>query len=81
MGSYREGRFLEGWGAAGNGTALAWAAGLGKLGGVGEGIVGGGAGYREKVERENRLRTVRRKSCLTGPPSDGREFGERVRLL
>jgi len=76
MASYR-----EGWGAAGNGTALAWAAGIGKLGGVQERLVGGGAEYHQKVRREKKLREIRRKGCLTEAPKNGKEFGERVHLL
>ena len=79
--SYEGARFLEGWGTSTASTAMAWAAGLGKLGGVGESFVGGGVGRERKVEREKRLREIRHKGTVAEPPKNGKELGERIHLL
>lgn len=72
-------RFLEGW-AEGSGTAaMAWAAGLGKLGSL--------AGYQTDVEveksrmKEGLLRMCRSKGMIVEPARDRRELGERIDLL
>ncbi len=81
LSSYLGARFLEGWGTASSATATSWAAGLGKLGGVGGRLVEASSGRTERVERETKLREIRRKGCLTEPPQDGKELGERILLL
>ncbi len=61
---------------------MAWAAGLGKLGGVGQRYAGGvGSSRSERIEKEKRLRHIRRKGCIVEPPRDGKQYGERVNLL
>lgn len=79
--SYQGARFLEGWGASTAPTAMAWAAGLGKLGGVGESFVGGGVARERKMAREKRLREIRYKGTVAEPPKNGKELGERIHLL
>lgn len=79
--SYYAAHFLEGWGTASSGTSMAWAAGLGKLGGVGERFAQGGTGRSERVDREKKLRLIRRKGTIAPPPKDAKEYGERVFLL
>jgi hypothetical protein len=79
---YLGGRFLDGWAEASGGSAMAWAAGLGKLGGVGEAMVGSGGKERsEKVARERRLREIRPKGVVVEPPKTPQELGERIDLL
>jgi hypothetical protein len=76
------GRYLDGWAEASGGAAMAWAAGLGKLGGVGEGLVGGNSPVREeRIARERRLREIRSKSTVVEPPRTPAELGQRIELL
>jgi hypothetical protein len=61
---------------------MAWAAGLGKLGGVGEAVIGSSGKEREeKVARERRLREIRPKGVVVEPPKTPQELGERIDLL
>ena len=78
---YRQARFLEGWGEGARAAALAWAAGLGKLGGVGERFGGGAPGRRERVEKEMRLRTLFHKGQIIEPVNDPTEHGRRIEIL
>jgi hypothetical protein len=78
---YRQARFLEGWGEGARAAALAWAAGLGKLGGVGEKFGGGAPGRNERVEKEMRLRTLFHKGQIIEPANDPAEHGRRIEIL
>ena len=63
---------------------MAWACGLGKLGGVGQGFLPPdqrGEGWEERVKTEERVRLYRYKGSIVEPPKNGAEYGQRVRLL
>ena len=60
---------------------MAWAAGLGKLGGVGLQWSEAPSARSEKLKREKNLREIRYKGTTVEPPKDGRELGERILLL
>lgn len=81
MSCYRQARFLQGWGEGSRAAALAWAAGLGKLGGIGEQFVGPGPGREERVERERRYRSLARKGQVIAPAKDAAELGHRINVL
>jgi hypothetical protein len=74
---YNEGRFLEGWSDASQTVGFVWVTGMGKLGGVGESMLG----CNDKVQREIRLRNVRFKGTVARPPRDTHELGERIKQL
>jgi hypothetical protein len=78
---YRQARFMEGWGEGARAAALAWAAGLGKLGGVGERFSGGSEDREERVEREMRLRSLVYKGQVVEPARDAVEHGRRIDIL
>jgi hypothetical protein len=81
MTCYRQARFLEGWGEGARAAALAWAAGLGKLGGIGESFVGGGVERAERVEKERRYRSLAHKGQVIEPAKDATELGNRIIIL
>ena len=74
-------RLLEAWGDGHGAVSLAWAAGLGKLSGVGEQFVAGSSIDSVKLERHRRLAAMRYKAALVEPPRTGREMGHRIHLL
>jgi hypothetical protein len=78
---YRQARFMEGWGEGARAAALAWAAGLGKLGGVGERFGGGSEGREDRVGREMRLRSLFHKGQVVEPARDAAEHGRRIDIL
>jgi hypothetical protein len=78
---YRQARFMEGWGEGARAAALAWAAGLGKLGGVGERFGGASEGREVRVEREMRMRTMFHKGQVVEPARDAAEHGRRIDIL
>jgi len=78
---YRQARFMEGWGEGARAAALAWAAGLGKLGGVGERFTSGSEGRGERVELEMRLRSLVYKGQVVEPARDAAEHGRRIEIL
>lgn len=81
---FQEGRFLDGWAETSGSAALAWACGLGKLGGVGQRFLDPeerGEGWEERCKREEKLREWRYKGVVVQPPKDRKEYAERVRLL
>lgn len=86
---YQQSRFLAGWGEAASGGAFAWAAGLGKLGGVGEKFVDPqltSTGAREverkaRLEREAKLRQVMFKGQTIEPPRTVQELANRIIIL
>jgi hypothetical protein len=81
MACYRQARFLEGWGEGARAAALAWAAGLGKLGGIGEQFAGPGPGREERVERERRYRLFAHKAQVIEPARTAAELGHRITVL
>ena len=81
MSCYLQARFLEGWGEGARAAAMAWAAGLGKLGGIGERFVGGGKDWQGRVEREKRERSLVHKGQIIEPPASAQELGYRIDIL
>jgi hypothetical protein len=59
---------------------MAWAAGLGKLGGVGEGILGAGGKERGGESGEGKMRVVRPKGVVVELPRTAKDLGERIDL-
>ena len=94
---YYSGRFLDGWAEMSGAAGMAWAAGLGKLGGVSENLAkllrgdghDSGSGdhkererqYEKRVQLEERVRLYRYKGAVLPPPADAKEYGQRVELL
>lgn len=82
MNCYRQARFLEGWGEGARAAALVWAAGLGKLGGVGARFVNQSVETREEtVKREQRVRSLVHKGQVVEPAKDAAELGHRINVL
>lgn len=82
MNCYRQARFLEGWGEGARAAALVWAAGLGKLGGVGARFVDSAIEGREEViKKEKRLRSLVHKGQVIEPPKDATELGYQINVL
>jgi len=80
MSCFENARLLEGWG--GNASIpLAWAAGLAKLGGIGEQFVEGYEVDRVRLLRDKRMREVRYKATVVEPPRTAKELGQRIHLL
>ena len=85
---YEGARLLEGWVEGSAAVSMAWAAGLGKLGGWGEpfatSLSGGGMVGSSKArirEKDRKLAEMRYRGMLVEPPKDGPEWGQRVHLL
>jgi hypothetical protein len=77
---FENARLLEGWG--GNlSVSLAWAAGLAKLGGIGEQFVSGFEIDPKRVEKDERMRESRYKVMVVEPPKTAKELGQRINLL
>ncbi|TXT03825.1 hypothetical protein VHUM_04346 [Vanrija humicola] len=78
------GRFVDSWNENATCVSLAWAAGLGKLGGVAESFVPSSsrpADRAQRVARERRLRHVRLKGQITAPPHSAQDVAERIQLF
>ena len=83
---YHEGRFLEGWSEASGATAMAWATGLGKQGGIGWKFAPPVTGklaqeIRDKVQLEEKSRSIRAKMVVAPPPVNAKDLGDRIDLL
>ncbi|WVF71703.1 hypothetical protein IAT40_006511 [Kwoniella sp. CBS 6097] len=79
----KQARLFEAWSESASMTGLVHAAGLAKLGSVGERFVRGieVVGRRERVEREKVLRQVFKKGALVPAPESAAELGERIHLF
>ncbi|KAL1405402.1 hypothetical protein Q8F55_009033 [Vanrija albida] len=78
------GRFVDSWNENATCVSLAWAAGLGKLGGVAEAFVPSDsrpADRAQRVNREKRLRHVRLKGQITAPARNAQDVAERIQLF
>lgn len=78
-----QGRFIDAWNENSASCSLLWAAGLGKLGGVGERFAPAHLqrGREARVEYERRTRLVRLKGQIVPPPSSAADVAERIRLF
>lgn len=80
---YIEARFLDGWIESSSGAAMAWAAGLGKLGGVAVRFSPGklSTARLERIRVETLVRDVRRKGQVVKPAGSLKEHFANVALL
>nr|XP_019010723.1 uncharacterized protein I206_04025 [Kwoniella pini CBS 10737]OCF49504.1 hypothetical protein I206_04025 [Kwoniella pini CBS 10737] len=82
-GFYEQARYFEGWTESASATSMVYAAGLHKLGRVGEKFISqvNIEGRTERVDREKKLRVILGKGVAVSPPIDRVELGERINLL
>ena len=79
-----QGRLLETLTEMGGTGIVAWAAGLGKLGGIGERFLPAlpldPTSIRRR-ERTEKLKVVRWRGSIAEPPKNAKEYGQRIHLL
>jgi len=80
MACFENARLLEGWGGNAS-VSLAWAAGLAKLGGIGEQFVQGYEVEHGRLSKDKRLREARFRAVVVEPPKTAKELGQRIHLL
>lgn len=81
---YHSARFLDGWIEASGGATMVWAAGLGKLGNVSQGLLPREPVSPEENERnrmEGSIRAFRPKTQVVRPASTLQEHAARIQLL